>query len=77
MKGDDTTLFGLGMTIDWPLPTRPAVQQEPSVAPGQTATFSFGVKGVRAGVYRLPVRPVVDGVSWMDDEGIIVVLTVR
>jgi hypothetical protein len=77
VKEEDRTFVNLGMAVDWPHPARPAVQREPSVAPGQTATMSFAVRGVQAGVFRLQLRPVVEGVAWMEDEGIVVVVTVR
>lgn len=77
VKLDERSLADLGMAVNWPLPTRPAVQQEPSVAPGKTASFTFQVKAVNPGVFQLPVRPVIDGVTWMEDEGIFVIITVR
>ncbi len=77
VPGDDVTFSDLGMAVAWPLPARPAAQLEPSVPPGATGTFAFEVKGVRAGVFRLPLRPVVDGVAWLDDPKLVVVITVR
>ena len=77
VKLDERGLSDLGMAVNWPLPTRPAVQQEPSVGPGKTATFTFQVKAVNPGVFQLPVRLVIDGVTWMEDEGIFVIITVR
>ena len=65
------------MKVDWPLPNRPAVQEEPVVHVNQTATFAFKVRGTSAGVYRLMVRPVVDGVAWLEDEGVFVDIHVR
>ena len=46
--------------------------QEASVAPGQTATFSFWIRndGVGAGTYREYYQLVADGVAWMEDYGI-------
>lgn len=61
----------------WPLPERPAVQSEELVAPGGTATFTFTVKGSIPGSFVIPLRPVVDGVAWMEDQGIHMVVTVR
>ncbi len=65
-----------GMALDWPYPTRPAVQEEAVVVPGAMATFAFKVKGTRAGTFRLHLRPVVDGIAWLDDEGVYVDLKV-
>jgi N-acetyl-anhydromuramyl-L-alanine amidase AmpD len=61
----------------WPAPERPAVQQEDIVPPGETATFSFVVKGMLPGTYVLPLRGVIDGGAWMDDMGMFTVVTVR
>jgi hypothetical protein len=74
VSGDDVTWGGLG--VGWPSPNRPAIQSEPSVAPGATATFSFQVRAPAApGTYVLPLRPVIDGVVWLEDEGVYVVIT--
>jgi hypothetical protein len=73
---DDQTLTQLGLADGWLLANRPAAQTEAEVGPGQTATFSFSVKGVRAGSYPLRLRPVVDGVTWLEDEGIFLQITV-
>lgn len=65
------------MKVDWPLPNRPAVQAERVVEVDQVATFTFKVLGVARGVYRLMVQPVVDGVTWLEDEGVFVDIDVR
>jgi hypothetical protein len=65
------------MKVDWPLPNRPAIQVEPVVHVQQVATFTFKVGGVAPGVYRLMLRPVVDGVAWLEDEGVFVDIYVR
>ena len=77
VKDNDVTLTTNGMAIDWPWPDRPAIQQEPSVKPGENATFTFQVKGVRVGTFKLAVRPVVDGVSWLEDPNLTITFTVR
>lgn len=74
---DDRTFSELGMAVGWALPDRPAMQSEPYVGPGGTATFVFRVKGVKTGQYTLHLRPVIDGVTWMEDEGVFLVVTVR
>ena len=74
--GDDRTLARLGLGASWPIPDRPAVQSEDSVAPGQVATFAFSVAGVRLGTYPLRLRPVIDGLTWMEDQGIFLQITV-
>lgn len=74
--GDDPTLSARGYAVDWPFPTRPAVQSEMSVAPGATATFEFTVRGESPGRLLIRVRPVIDGVAWLEDEGAYVELFV-
>jgi N-acetylmuramoyl-L-alanine amidase len=71
---DDKLAF---LSDGWPAPDRPAVQQEDIVPPGATATFTFAVKGLVPGTYRLPLRGVVDGGAWMDDLGLFTQVTVR
>lgn len=67
--GDDTRLFDLGMAVGWPAPNRLAVQAEDVVAVGDVATFTFRLRGSVTGIHHILVRPVVDGVTWMDDDG--------
>ena len=72
---DDVTWASLG--VNWPLPNRVATQAEATVAPGQTATFTFQVKApATPGVYSIHLRPVIDGTAWMEDEGVFLVVTV-
>lgn len=66
---DDPRFFDLGLALDWPRPDRLAVQTEEVVEVGQVATFRFGLRGSVTGRHHIRVRPVVDGVTWMDDEG--------
>jgi len=77
VNGDDRTFAQLGMAVGWPIPDRPAVQDLASVAQGATTTFTFSVRGVALGTYALHLRPVIDGVTWMEDEGVYMVVTVR
>lgn len=65
------------MRLDWLAPNRPAAQSEPVVDERQLATFTFKVSGAVPGTFRLRVRPVVDGVKWLEDEGVFVDITVR
>jgi hypothetical protein len=64
------------MRVDWFHWDRPARQTEFVVSPQQLVTFTFKVVGAAPGAYRLNVRPVVDGVSWLKDEGVHVDITV-
>ncbi|OLC55931.1 MAG: hypothetical protein AUH85_07950 [Chloroflexi bacterium 13_1_40CM_4_68_4] len=75
VTGDSTAWSGLG--VGWYSPNRVAAQQEASVAIGQTGTFTFRVRAPAApGTYLLPLRPVVDGTAWMEDEGVWLRVTV-
>jgi uncharacterized protein YkwD len=72
---DDVTWASL--SVNWPYQSRVATQSEAVVAPGQTATFTFQVKApATPGVYSIHLRPVIDGVTWMEDEGVFLVVTV-
>lgn len=74
--GSDTN-FDPQMAVSWPLPGKPAVQSEEVVAPGEVATFTFKVKGVAAGTYRIDVRPTVMAVGPLRDQGVYTEVTVR
>src|SRR5258705_7127511 len=69
--------FDPKMAVNWPQPGRPAVQSEDVVAINEIATFTFKVKGVTAGTYRIDVRPVVVAVGPMRDQGVYTEVTVR
>lgn len=48
-----------------------------SVEPGELARFRFEMKGVsKAGTYKEFFQPVVEGVKWLDDQGIYIEVTV-
>lgn len=65
------------LALDWVLPDRPARQDEAYVSRGAETHFTFKVKGARPGTYRLQLRPVVDGVTWLEDDGAYIDVTVR
>ncbi|TMG54023.1 MAG: hypothetical protein E6H84_09795 [Chloroflexi bacterium] len=76
VAGDSTAYSAMGMNGGWPSPNRVAVQNEPSVAPGGTASFTFVVRApLSAGTVKLPLRPVIDGVTWLEDQGVYVPVT--
>ena len=73
----DNSKFDARMAVDWPNGQRPAIQTEAVVPPGQVATFVFKVRGVTPGAFRIEVRPLVEGVAWLPDQGVYVEVTVR
>jgi len=73
INGDNTTFSALGMNVGWPSTNRVAVQNETAVAPGGIGTFTFAIKAPFAGgLVNIPLRPVVDGVAWLEDQGVVV-----
>jgi hypothetical protein len=78
VKGDSATFSAMGMNVGWPSVNRVAIQNEASVVPGGTASFTFTVKApFSAGTISIPLRPVVDGVAWLEDQGVFVPVTTR
>ena len=62
----------------WISPNRPAQQTTAWVGPGQQAWFRVQLQAPSTpGVYRLYVRPVIDGVQWLEDFGAYVEVSVR
>jgi hypothetical protein len=65
----------------WPLDRtrdRYARQTEAVVAPGEIATLKFQVRApARGELRRIDLRPVIDGVLWLEDEGLFVVVSSR
>lgn len=60
-----------GTDVGWPAPARVAVQPAPYVGPGQVAWFTFTIRAPAApGTYRLGLRPVIDGTTWLEDQGV-------
>src|SRR5256884_2422769 len=55
----------------WPRFNRVATQPSDYVAPGQVAWFQFAIQAPdRPGSYRLYIRPLVEGATWMEDAGV-------
>ena len=76
VTGDNTAYSAMGLNAGWPSANRVAVQNEASVAPGATASFTFNVRApLAAGTVNLPLRPVVDGVAWLENQGVFVPVT--
>src|SRR6266702_1247688 len=75
VDGDDRSASVLGM--GWPSADRVAVQTEPTVQPGGIGTFVFRVRApAGTGTYALRIRPVVDGLTWLEDDGVVSVINV-
>jgi phosphodiester glycosidase len=61
----------------WPAYDRLAVQPAPYVGPGQVAWFQFMIQAPQTpGYYRLYLRPLVEGATWMEDYGVFWPVTV-
>ena len=59
------------------LALRVAAQTEATVTPGGVGTFMFQVRApMTPGLYAIHLRPVIDAVSWMEDEGVFLYITV-
>jgi uncharacterized protein YkwD len=73
INGDNTSFSALGMSVGWPSANRVAVQNESAVPPGGIASFTFAIRApYGGGLVNIPLRPVVDGVAWLEDQGVVV-----
>jgi hypothetical protein len=62
----------------WPRFNRIAAQPAPYVGPGQVSWFQFTIQAPTVlGTYRLYLRPLVEGATWMEDYGVYWVVTVK
>jgi hypothetical protein len=78
LNGDDRSPYALGMAADWLWEDRIATTTALVVAPGEVAEFRFKVRAPLArGIYYLNLRPVVDGTSWLEDEGVFWLIEVK
>lgn len=61
----------------WPRYDRVAVQPAAYVGPGQVAWFQFQVQApLIAGTYKLAIRPLIEGATWLEDYGVFWYVTV-
>ena len=61
----------------WPRYNRIAIQPAAYVGPGQVAWFQFTIQApLIPGTYRLYLRPLVEGATWMEDFGVFWLVTV-
>jgi len=66
------------LAFNWIGSARPATTTTAYVGPGQTGWFQFTVRAPSApGVYRLGVRGVIEGTTWLEDAGVSWTITVR
>ena len=66
------------LALNWLSGNRIATATTSYVGPGQTGWFQFQIHAPSApGTYRLDVRGVVDGVTWLEDAGVYWIITVR
>jgi hypothetical protein len=62
----------------WPRYNRVAVPTTEWVGPGQIGWFAFTLQApATPGTYRLSIRPLVEGTTWMEDYGVFWYVTVR
>ncbi len=72
---DDSPAFS-EMAVGWMSANRLATTVEAIVAPNAIGTFTFTIKApARTGAYQLPLRPVADGVTWLEHQGVFVRVT--
>lgn len=65
-------------TTGWPRTNRIAAQPTAYVGPGQVAWFQFTVQApTTPGVYRLGLRPLLEGQQWLEDYGVFWYVTVK
>jgi hypothetical protein len=61
----------------WPRYNRIAIQPAEYVGPGQVAWFQFTIQApATAGYYRLYLRPLIEGATWLEDFGVFWLVTV-
>ena len=66
------------LAYNWLSMSRAATTTTSYVGPGQVGWFEFSVRAPQTpGDYRLSVRGVVDGVTWLEDSGIFFTIHVR
>lgn len=73
----DTNEFAKFDPGSWVSSNRVAMQLSDQVLPGKVGWFKIQVRAPTSpGTYRINVRPVIDGTSWLEDEGVFFILTV-
>jgi hypothetical protein len=73
--GGDGTAGSLA--TGWPRYNRIAIQPADYVGPGQVSWFQFTIQApTTAGYYRLYLRPLIEGATWLEDFGVFWLVTV-
>src|SRR5947207_2871945 len=68
VRGDSLKFAELGMNVGWLSANRVATTVEELVPPGGIGTFTFTVRApATPGIYQIPLRPVADGITWLED----------
>jgi hypothetical protein len=76
VSGDSPKHAESGIAVGWLSTTRVAATTEDLVLPGMIGTFTFNVRApATSGIYRVPLRPVIDGLTWLDDVPAVLALT--
>jgi hypothetical protein len=66
------------LAVDWLSANRPATTTTTYVGPGDLGWFAFTLRApTTAGEYRLGLRGVVEGIAWLEDDGIFFTIHVR
>ena len=69
VKNDSVEFAKAGMAVGWLTENRIATTAESVVPPGAVGSFTFEVRApTKLGIYRIPVRLVVDDVTWLEDQ---------
>jgi hypothetical protein len=69
---------GVSPNTGWPAYNRVAIQPADYVGPGQVAWFQFTIQAPSTpGVYDLYIRPLIEGATWMEDQGVFWRVTVK
>src|SRR5438552_1270388 len=77
VRGDSLKFAELGMNVGWLSANRVATTAEELVPPGGIGTFTFTVRApATPGIYQIPLRPVADGITWLEDDGVMSLITV-
>jgi hypothetical protein len=80
---DKVSLFGGDGTngspaTGWPRYNRVAAQSAAYIGPGQVSWFQFQIQAPQTpGVYRLFIRPLIEGAQWMEDFGVFWQISVK